>query len=90
MRTNAPRFYKCCFVFGLRSGVLVLASIETLFWALVSFAALYSEVQYMSETDLYSFTDYVSERDWWYFFIFERSDYPRDTYSETLRSNLIN
>lgn len=82
-----PRFYKCCFVFGLRSGVLIFVSIEALFWAILSFAAVYSEVKYINDIDLLDFTDDL-ERDWYYYILFEHSDYPRSTFTERTRSKL--
>jgi len=83
--TPLPRFNKCCFVFGLRSGVLIFVSIEALFWAILSFAAVYSEVKYINSVDLLDFTDDL-ERDWYYYLIFE---HPRDTFNEKVRTNLI-
>jgi hypothetical protein len=80
-----PRFNKCCFMFGLRSGVLVFVSFEALFWALISFVALYSEVKYIKTVDLLEFTDDL-ERDWYYYLIYE---HPRDTFNERVRSELL-
>lgn len=79
-----PRFNKCCFIFGLRSGVLIFVSIEALFWAVLSFAAVYSEVKYINSFDLLDFTDDL-ERDWYYYLILE---HPRDTFTEKVRSNI--
>lgn len=80
-----PRFNKCCFLFGLRSGVLIFVSIEALFWAILSFVAVYSEVKYINSVDLFDFTDDL-ERDWYYYLIFE---HPRDTFNEKVRSKSI-
>ncbi|CRL02867.1 CLUMA_CG015837, isoform A [Clunio marinus] len=83
--TSLPRFNKCCFFFGLRSGVLIFVSIEALFWGILSFVAVYSEVKYIRNTDIPEFTDDL-ERDWYYYLIFE---HPRDTFNERVRTNLI-
>lgn len=80
--SDLPRFNKCCFLFALKSGVLLFVSIEALFWALISFVAVYSEVKYINSIDLLDFTDDL-ERDWYYFLIFE---HPRDTFNEKVRS----
>lgn len=80
--TPMPRFNKCCFFFGLRSGVLIFVSIEALFWSLMSFVAVYSEVKYINNINLLDFTDDL-ERDWYYYMIFE---HPRDTFTERVRS----
>lgn len=84
--TPLPRFNKCCFLFGLRSGVLIFLSIEALFWAVLSFAAVYSEVKYINSIDILDFTDDL-ERDWYYYLIFE---HPRDNFNERVRSKRRN
>jgi hypothetical protein len=81
-----PRFNKCCFIFGLRSGVLIFVSLEALFWAFISFVAIYSEVKYINTIDLLEFTDDL-DRDWYYFLIYE---HPRDTFTERVRSKCAN
>lgn len=83
--TPLPRFNKCCFLFGLRSGVLIYVSIEALFWAVLSFAAVFSEVKYINSFDLLDFTDDL-DRDWYYYLIFE---HPRDTFNERVRSEFV-
>lgn len=81
-----PRFNKCCFVFGLRCGVLIFVSIEALFWALLSFAAVHSEAKYINAVDLLEFSDDL-ERDWYYYLIFEHSrDYEGMLVNERVRS----
>lgn len=83
-----PRFNKCCFVFGLRCGVLIFVSIEALFWAILSFAAVYSEVKYINVIDLYDFSDDL-DSDWYYFLLFEHSrDYEGKLINERVRSKL--
>lgn len=77
-----PRFNKCCFMFGLRSGVLIFVSIEALFWAIISFAAVYSEVKYIRLIDILEWADEL-ERDWYYYLIF---DHPRDLFDDKFRS----
>lgn len=85
-----PRFNKCCFVFGLRCGVLIFVSIEALFWAIMSFAAVYSEVKYINDIDLFVFTDDL-ESDWYYFLIFEHSRDTQGTLvNEKVRSKFFN
>lgn len=81
-----PRFDKCCFVFGLRCGVLIFVSIEALLWAILSFAAVYSEVKYINDIDLLTFSDSL-DYDWYYYLIFERSrDYQGTLVNERTRS----
>lgn len=81
-----PRFNRCCFFFGLRSGVLIFVSVEALFWAVLSFAAIYCEVKYITNIDLLTFSDDL-ENDWYYYMIFDTNRYYRDYYfDEKLRS----
>lgn len=77
-----PRLNKCCFVFGLRSGVLIFVSIEVLFWAVLTFAAIYSEVKYIINVDIAEFSD-VLDNDWYYWILF---GYPREQIDERIRS----
>lgn len=69
-------------MFGLRSGVLIFLSIEALFWAIISFAAVYSEIKYINLVDIPEWSDEV-ERDWYYYLVFE---HPRDLYTDKFRS----
>lgn len=69
-------------MFGLRSGVLIFVSIEALFWAIISFAAVYSEVKYIRLIDILEWADEL-ERDWYYYLIF---DHPRDLFDDKFRS----
>jgi hypothetical protein len=89
--SDVPRVYNCCFVFGLRCGVLIFAFFEAIFWLVVSTLAIYKEIRYMRETDLGNFIDYIYEnednKDWYYFVLYW---YPRDEFDEVLRSNSIN
>ncbi|KAG5675831.1 hypothetical protein PVAND_005701 [Polypedilum vanderplanki] len=80
-----PRFNKCCFLFGLRSGVLIFVSIEALFWALLTFAAIFSEIKYITNVDIGEFSD-VLDNDWYYFLLF---GYPRELIDERIRTYLI-
>lgn len=80
-----PRFNKCCFLFGLRSGVLIFVSIEALFWALLAFAAIYSEIKYIVYVDIGEFSD-VLDNDWYYYLLF---GYPKELIDERLRSKEI-
>lgn len=84
--TPLPRFNKCCFLFGLRSGVLIFVSIEALFWAILSFAAVFSEIKYINSVEVPEFSDDL-ERDWYYYLIF---GHPRDLFDEKFRSKLTN
>lgn len=77
-----PRFNKCCFLFDLRSGVLIFISLEALFWGLLSFAAIFSEVKYIINVDIGEFSDDL-DNDWYYFFLF---GYPRELIDERIRS----
>lgn len=77
-----PRFNKCCFLFGLRSGVLIFVSIEALFWGLLAFAAIFCEVKYIINVDIGEFSDDL-DNDWYYFFLF---GYPRELIDERIRS----
>jgi hypothetical protein len=77
-----PRLNKCCFVFDLRSGVLIFISFETLFWAVLTFAAIYSEIKYIINVDIAEFSD-VLDNDWYYFVLF---GYPRELIDEWIRS----
>jgi hypothetical protein len=77
-----PRLNKCCFVFDLRCGVLIFVSIETLFWAVLTFASIYSEVKYIINVDIAEFSD-VLDNDWYYFVLF---GYPRELIDEWIRS----
>lgn len=80
-----PRFNKCCFLFGLRSGVLIFVSIEALFWALLAFAAIYSEAKYIANVDIGEFSD-VLDNDWYYYLLF---GYARELIDEKIRSKEI-
>lgn len=80
-----PRFNKCCFMFGLRSGVLIFVSLEALFWALLSFAAIFSEVKYIINVDIGEFSD-VLDNDWYYYLLF---GYARELIDERIRSNFF-
>lgn len=82
--TPLPRFNKCCFLFGLRSGVLIFVSIEALFWSVISFVAAYSEVKYIANIDIPEFADDL-EYDWYYFLIF---GHQRETFDERVRSKM--
>lgn len=85
MASPLPRFNKCCFLFGLRSGVLIFVSIEALFWALLTFAAIFSEVKYIANVDVGDFSD-VLDNDWYYYFLF---GYPRELIDERIRSECL-
>jgi hypothetical protein len=69
-------------MFGLRSGVLIFVSIESLFWALMAFAAIFSEIKYISNVDIGEFSDGL-DNDWYYFVLF---GYPLETIDERIRS----
>lgn len=71
-------------MFGLRSGVLIFVSLEALFWALLAFSAIYSEVKYIVYVDLAEFSD-VLDNDWYYFLLF---GYPRELIDERIRSKI--
>lgn len=77
-----PRLNKCCFVFGLRSGVLIFVSFEVLFWCILTFAAIYSEVKYIIHTDIPEFSD-VLDNDWYYYILF---GWPMELIDERIRS----
>lgn len=65
--------------------MLIFVSIEALFWAILSFAAIYSEIKYINSIDILDFTDDL-EYDWYYYLIFE---HPRDTFNEKVRSKIF-
>jgi hypothetical protein len=64
-------------------------SIEALFWAILSFAAVYSEIKYIKDIDLLNFSDDL-EVDWYYYLLFEHSrDYEGKLINERVRSKLV-
>jgi hypothetical protein len=69
-------------MFGLRSGVLIFVSIEALFWAVLTFAAVFSEIKYIANVDIAEFSD-VLDNDWYYYLLF---GYPRELIDERVRS----
>lgn len=62
----------------------MFVSIEALFWAVISFVAVYSEVKYINSIEILEFADDL-EYDWYYYLIF---GHPRDTFDERVRSEI--
>jgi hypothetical protein len=60
----------------------MFVSFEALFWALMGFAAIFSEVKYIVNFDIVEFSD-ILDRDWYYFLLF---GYPPEFIDERMRS----